>query len=139
MTLAEGSDTASFILGANDYRLRHSVFNPRLLEGENYVRVELDLSGLTAEGGEFSYARGSYDSVYGTIESGWTAEDGALASYDCVVPANTRATLYLPAASVEGVEAADVVMHNGQSTVEIELPAGVWHFDIADGVAMATN
>ena len=51
VTLAEGSDRASFILGANDYRLTHATFNPKLLEGENYVRVELDLSGLTAEGG----------------------------------------------------------------------------------------
>ena len=51
VTLAEGSDKASFILGADDYRLTHAAFNPKLMEGENYVRVELDLSGLTAEGG----------------------------------------------------------------------------------------
>ena len=62
VTFSEGSDTASFILGADDYRLRHRAFNPKLLEGENYVRVELDLSGLTAAGGaKINVYRVGYD------------------------------------------------------------------------------
>ena len=47
-------------------------------------------------GGDFTEAKGSYDSVYGTIKSGWTAADGVMTSYDVTVPANTSATLYLP-------------------------------------------
>ncbi len=47
-------------------------------------------------GGTFTYANGSYDSNYGTIYSGWTAEEGEITSYQAAVPANTTATLYLP-------------------------------------------
>ena len=62
VTLAEGANAASFILGADDYRLQHRSFNPRLLEGENYVRVEWDLSGLTAAGGaKLNVYRVGYD------------------------------------------------------------------------------
>ncbi len=51
VTLQEGSKAASFILGANDFRLMNAAYNPGLMEGENWVRVELDLSGATPEGG----------------------------------------------------------------------------------------
>ena len=51
VTLAEGSSTASFILGAGDFRLENRAFNPWLAEGENYVRVELDYTDATPEGG----------------------------------------------------------------------------------------
>ena len=53
-------------------------------------------------GGSFTHANGSYDSVRGKIESGWTLdkESGAF-TYHAVVPANTTATLYLPAESAE--------------------------------------
>jgi alpha-L-rhamnosidase len=39
-------DKASLILGANDFRLTDPFQNPDNLSGENYVRVELDLSGV---------------------------------------------------------------------------------------------
>ena len=51
VTLAEGSSTASFILGAGDFRLENRAFNPWLAEGENYVRVEFDYTDATPEGG----------------------------------------------------------------------------------------
>ena len=74
-------------------------------------------------GGDFSYAKGSYESAYGAIESGWTAEDGVMTSYDCVVPANTTATLYLPMGETDAI-------HNGIPVRQIELTAGSWHFDM---------
>ena len=49
--VAEGSNGASFILGADDFRLENKVFNSEMQKGENYVRVELDLSGVGANGG----------------------------------------------------------------------------------------
>ena len=92
-------------------------------------------------GGSFTYAKGSYDSAYGTICSGWTAEDGAMTGYDAVVPANTTATLYLPAtgdvtaddAACEGATVIGTAVHNGVECVEIELAAGTYHFEIAGG------
>ena len=88
-------------------------------------------------GGSFTYANGSYDSAYGTISSGWTAEDGNLKTYDAVIPANTSATLYLPA--VGEAEAPNTVTvigpveHNGTETTCFELPSGTWHFAIGQG------
>ena len=45
---------------------------------------------------------------YGTIESGWTAADGAMDSYSATVPANTTATLYLPVSEEATANFADV-------------------------------
>lgn len=42
-----------------------------------------------------SYAEGSYESVYGRIESSWRIENGQFL-YQCTVPANTSASVYLP-------------------------------------------
>ena len=44
-------DKASLVLGANDFRLRDVFQNVDNLSGENYVRVEVDLSGVGAERG----------------------------------------------------------------------------------------
>ena len=44
-------DKASLVLGANDFRLRDAFQNVGNLSGENYVRVEVDLSGVGAERG----------------------------------------------------------------------------------------
>jgi len=48
--------------------------------------------------GQMTWARGFYDSMYGKIASSWRVEKGFL-TYSASVPANTTATLYLPAAS----------------------------------------
>lgn len=52
--------------------------------------------------GNMTYAKGHYDSMYGRIESAWRVERNALI-YQCTVPANTTATLYLPATSVKNI------------------------------------
>ncbi|MGM0922977.1 MAG: family 78 glycoside hydrolase catalytic domain [Bacillota bacterium] len=57
------------------------------------------------------WAKGSFKSVYGTIESSWKTNSGTL-TYKAVVPANTTATLYLPAVS------AEVVTEGGQSAAK---------------------
>jgi alpha-L-rhamnosidase len=41
--------------------------------------------------------------MYGKISSSWKVENGQL-TYEAVVPANTTATLYLPASSVETIK-----------------------------------
>ena len=87
-------------------------------------------------GGSFTYAKGSYDSVYGTITSGWTAEDGKMTSYEVTIPANTTATLFLPveleAVDGDGIAVTGEVIHNGTAVRQIELSAGSWHFDMKE-------
>ncbi len=53
--------------------------------------------------GIMTSAEGYYDSMYGRINSAWTVE-GKHLIYRATVPANTTATLYLPAASPESVK-----------------------------------
>jgi len=52
--------------------------------------------------GEMTWARGHYDSMYGRVESGWKVDGGTL-TYTVTVPANTTATLHLPATSAAAV------------------------------------
>ncbi|GAA4313224.1 hypothetical protein GCM10023149_08900 [Mucilaginibacter gynuensis] len=53
--------------------------------------------------GKMKFANGYYDSPYGKIASGWKL-NGKLLTYNATVPANTTATLYLPAASKNNVK-----------------------------------
>jgi alpha-L-rhamnosidase len=52
--------------------------------------------------GEITSASGHYDSMYGQIRSAWKMEKGKLI-YTCTVPANSSATLYLPAKSINQI------------------------------------
>lgn len=52
--------------------------------------------------GGITSAEGYYDSMYGRINSAWKTSGKAL-TYRATVPANTTATLYLPAASADAV------------------------------------
>ncbi len=53
--------------------------------------------------GKMTWAKGFYDSMYGRINSSWKIENGVL-TYSAAVPANTTATLYLPAVSEKNVK-----------------------------------
>lgn len=89
-------------------------------------------------GGTFTYANGSYDSNYGTIYSGWTAEDGKMTSYTATVPANTTATLYLPISQEEaeattvpeGAEFVEMTEHNGTVCAQYTLESGSYEFTV---------
>ena len=54
-------------------------------------------------GGGLSYAKGSYESVYGTIESEWRVEGNELV-FHFVIPANTSATVSLPNEQYQNME-----------------------------------
>lgn len=89
-------------------------------------------------GGSFTWLKASYDSIYGTIHSEWTAEQGKLRSYRAVVPANTTATLYLPiskeaAARIPALEGACFLgrrEHHGQEKAIFALQAGTYEFQL---------
>jgi alpha-L-rhamnosidase len=92
-------------------------------------------------GGDFTFAKGTYQSNLGLIASGWTASDNALTSYDCVVPANTEATLYLPVTAAQakdmalsaGVTLIGETTYKGKETVAYTLVSGGYHFEVKDG------
>ncbi len=57
-------DNVSFIVGANDYRLKDSFQNVYGASGENFIRLEIDTTGVTDDasntGGKFSVYRKGY-------------------------------------------------------------------------------
>ena len=87
-------------------------------------------------GGTFTHAAASYDSVWGTIESGWDAENGILTKYEAVVPANTSAVLYLPVTEQaalqtpvpEGACYEGMQLHNGSPAAVFHLTSGRYCF-----------
>lgn len=84
-------------------------------------------------GGSLTYVKGSYDSVYGTIRSAWTKTEGGL-MYEATVPANTTATLYLPAGHYlengMAAEKADGITYRGLEGEKMifELQSGKYSF-----------
>ncbi len=58
------------------------------VDGENHFTI------APQPGGHFTFAKAGYDSVYGTVESGWEKKDGKIV-YTVSVPANCAATLLL--------------------------------------------
>ena len=91
-------------------------------------------------GGGLTHAEGAYLSTHGLIRSAWDAENDVMTAYRCTVPANTTATLYLPASSAEDVTESGkplteaegtTVVSNGGGTVRLLLNSGVYDFLIS--------
>lgn len=53
-------------------------------------------------GGGFTQAAASYQTLYGKLASGWKIQDHQLIM-DVEIPANTTATIYVPAANAEKI------------------------------------
>ncbi len=78
--------------------------------------------------GAVTSAEGYYDSVYGRIASAWKV-DGKLLTYRATVPANTSATLYLPASAAASVKEGgkDAGQVNGVTFVRYENGKAVYN------------
>ncbi len=86
--------------------------------------------------GRLTYAQGHYDSMYGRIESRWEKQDNQTV-YDFSVPANTSATLLIPATSVRAVKLDGKVVKRSKTKydkekglLEMELASGKYHFEV---------
>ncbi|MBP5207594.1 MAG: family 78 glycoside hydrolase catalytic domain [Clostridia bacterium] len=90
-------------------------------------------------GGGITEVSGQYESIRGLIKSSWKAENDVMKTYECTVPANTSATLYLPAADALLVtesgkplsEAEGLTVISAENgIVTIELGCGQYSFEI---------
>lgn len=72
------------------------------VDGENHFTV------APLPGGHFTHAQASYNSVYGTVKSGWTREDGKTV-YTVTIPANCTAEIVLPGGTTQTVSTGDYV------------------------------
>ena len=89
--------------------------------------------------------RGTYKSFYGEIISEWETDDeGRLVSYGALVPANTTATLYLPAdeamvrefENIPGVTYIRQEIRNGFEVAVFKLKSGSCTFTVKDGILL---
>lgn len=91
-------------------------------------------------------ADGAYKSYYGEIKSSWSTHDGET-EYRFTVPANTSATLYLPAEqqaadsfrNIDGVTYAGMAEHNGKNCAVFELQAGGYDFAVSGSAISASH
>ena len=86
-------------------------------------------------------ARASYTSNYGEIVSEWSAENGNTATYNVTVPANTTATLYLPAGTSSVIHEGDIAAERAKGVsfkgfyegkAVYELGSGSYHFKVSN-------
>jgi alpha-L-rhamnosidase len=82
-------------------------------------------------GGGLKNADATFHSLYGMIKSSWKIEDNKLV-YDVIVPANTTATVTLPAAQADQITVNGKVIQEGikqlDKGVSIELGSGSYQF-----------
>jgi alpha-L-rhamnosidase len=69
------------------------------MDGENHFTI------APHPGGNFTYAKASYHSVYGQVVSGWSKDDDGSWCYEITIPANCSATISLPDSQTQEVGA----------------------------------
>ncbi len=82
--------------------------------------------------GEMKWAKGYYDSEYGRINSSWKMESGKL-TYSATVPANTKATLYLPVATVTTIKESGKPVVNAKGIKFIKFEKGKAVYELQPG------
>jgi alpha-L-rhamnosidase len=87
-------------------------------------------------GGDLSYANADLKTYYGTISSHWKKDNDQL-ELDVEIPANTKATIYIPAKSADAVKENGValssvsdlkVVGTENNYVVVEVGSGKYHF-----------
>ena len=82
--------------------------------------------------GQMTWAKGYYDSMYGKISSSWKVENGVL-TYETSVPANTSATLYLPAISEKNIDESGKPAGNAKGVKFLKTENGKAVFELESG------
>jgi alpha-L-rhamnosidase len=88
--------------------------------------------------GQMTWAKGHYESEYGTIESAWSLERGVL-TYTATVPANTSATLFLPARSSQNVQEAGTPAANADGITFSRYENGKALYQLTSGTYRFTS
>ncbi|AYA74416.1 alpha-L-rhamnosidase [Bacillus sp. Y1] len=100
---------------------QHFVLQPTI-DGENRI----------------SWVNGSYDSVYGEIKSNWKVENGTF-KYQVTIPANTSATLAIPATNVNEVTEGGVSLSKAKGIKVIEVKDGKVYCEVSSGTYDITS
>lgn len=83
-------------------------------------------------GGGLTSASASWQSIRGKIASAWTVKDGAL-TLNITIPANTTATVYIPAAGAESVTESGKPADKAEGVKLLRTEAGETVFEVQSG------
>lgn len=81
---------------------------------------------------KMTYANGYYDSMYGRIKSSWKHEKDALV-YQCTIPANTTARVYLPATSLTQISEGNKSLKKSKGVKYVGVEDGKVVLDLSSG------
>jgi hypothetical protein len=82
--------------------------------------------------GDITWCSGAHDSLYGTIKSAWKLENGQF-TLDITIPANTSATVYIPAAKQSDVKEGANIAVNSEGIRFDHMEAGKAVFKVESG------
>jgi len=103
-------------------------------DGAGYQHIKIE----PHFGGNFTNVSAKLDTYYGTVSSGWKLSADSI-QVDALIPANTHATVILPASSrneitENGKPLSDDIKtgpsDNFNSSIRIEIGSGKYHFEI---------
>lgn len=83
-------------------------------------------------GGGLKWARGSYNSIRGLIKTAWDVSDGGM-KLNVTIPANTTATVYIPANKSENVMESGRPATGAPGVKLIRMESGSAVFEVASG------
>ena len=98
--------------------------------GYKHIKIQPHLTD------RLTYADATLKTYYGTVRSHWKTDKGKL-QMDVEVPANTRATVYIPASSSDSIKESDAglgsvkgakVVGKEGNYVVVEIGSGKYHF-----------
>ena len=108
-----GSQAASIVFGANDFRFSSSFLNLENVQGENYIRAELDISGVGTETG----------AVLNLYRVGYGKNDSPLKPYKTVSKAlnpDTNINQLITEENKNKVHGLSLGVETGNITVQID-------------------
>jgi alpha-L-rhamnosidase len=89
-------------------------------------------------GGGLTWARASLGSIRGSIASSWSLKDGVLAM-EVTIPANTTATVYMPAARADAVRESGKPAAEAEGVKLLRFARGETVFDVQSGTYRFTS
>ncbi len=100
--------------------------------GYKHIKIQPHIGGMLTE------AAATLQTYYGELSSGWKLEGTSL-RLDIEIPANTTASVYIPAASAGAISEGGVALagvkeakiaETGKGYVKVEIGSGSYHFEV---------
>ncbi len=99
------------------------------MDEPGYKRIRIE----PRPGGGLSYVKASYKSIHGNIVSEWTVRGGKF-RLDVEIPANTAATVYVPAKDVESVTESGLPATKAEAVQFLRMEDGRAVFNVGSGL-----